>query len=53
MEKFVFLLLGFLLIGVWVMCRMVFHVQNGFINAPLLIGVLALMVHFAIGRRMA
>ena len=52
MERIVFLFLGVLLIGVWFFGKLAFHVHNGFINAFLFIGVLALMVHFAMPRRM-
>jgi len=38
--------LAFLFFGIWLVSRLAFHIAGGFIHILLVIGVIALVVHF-------
>jgi hypothetical protein len=52
-EDFLFLILFFMLIGVWLVMWIGLHLAGGMIHLLLLIAVIALILHLARGRRAA
>ena len=50
-EDFLFLILFFMLIGVWLLVWIGLHLAGGVVHLLLLIGVIALILHLAHGRR--
>jgi len=50
MYSSLFLVLFFVLIAVWVLGWLAFHVAGGLIHIVLIVAVISLIVHFARGR---
>jgi hypothetical protein len=48
--KFLLLFLGFLFIGIWLVSFIAFHVASGLIHILLVIGIIAIVMHFLTGR---
>jgi putative effector of murein hydrolase LrgA (UPF0299 family) len=48
--RFLFLILAFLFFGVWIVSFLAFHVAGGLIHLLLVIGIIALVIHFVRGR---
>jgi hypothetical protein len=48
--RFSFLILGFLFLGIWLVSFVAFHVASGLIHILLVIGIIALIIHFMRGR---
>ncbi len=48
---FIFLILFFLLIGIWLTAWLAFHVAGGLIHLLLIFAVISLVVHFFRGRQ--
>jgi len=53
LRDFVFLLLFFILLGVWIFGWLAFHIAGGLIHLLLLLAVISLVVHLFRGRRAA
>ena len=53
LRDFLFLILFFVLIGVWAMAWLAFHVAGGLIHLLLLVAVISLIVHLFRGRTAA
>ena len=51
--NFLFLILFFILIGVWLVMRIGFHIAGGLIHLLLIIAAVSLVVHLFRGRRTA
>ena len=47
--RFLFLLLAFLLFGVWIVSWLAFHIAGGLIHILLMVGVILLVIHFLRG----
>jgi len=52
-RDFLFLILFFILLGMWVVGWLAFHIAGGLIHLLLLIAVIFLIVHLFRGRRVA
>ncbi len=52
-RDFIFLILFFVLIGVWLAGWAAFHIAGGLIHLLLILAVVSLVVHFVSGRRSA
>jgi hypothetical protein len=50
-EDFLFLILFFMLIGVWLVMWIGLHLAGGFIHLLLIIAVISLIMHLVRGRR--
>jgi putative effector of murein hydrolase LrgA (UPF0299 family) len=48
--RFLFLILAFLFFGIWLVSFLAFHIAGGLIHLLLVIGVIALIIHFMRGR---
>jgi hypothetical protein len=53
LRDFLFLILFFVLIGVWAMAWLAFHVAGGLIHLLLIVAVISLIVHLFRGRSAA
>jgi hypothetical protein len=53
LRDFLFLILFFVLLGVWAMAWLAFHVAGGLIHLLLIIAVIFLVMHLFQGRRAA
>jgi putative effector of murein hydrolase LrgA (UPF0299 family) len=51
--RFLFLILAFLFFGVWLVSFVMFHIAGGLVHLLLVIGVVALVIHFIRGARAA
>ena len=50
MREFLFLMLGLICFGVWIVSWLAFHVAGGLIHILLIVAVISLLVHFMRGR---
>lgn len=50
---FIFLLIFFVLLGIWVFAWLAFHVAGGLIHLLLLLAVIALLLHLFRGRQVS
>jgi len=48
--RFLFLILGLLFFGIWIVSFLAFHIAGFAIHILLIIGVIALIIHFARGK---
>jgi len=48
--RFLFLILGFLFFGIWIVSFLAFHIAGAMIHLLLVIGVISLVIHFMRGR---
>ena len=46
MRDFIFLILALLFFGIWLVSWVAFHIAGGLIHLLLVVGVIALVVHF-------
>ena len=53
LRDFVFLILFFVLLGVWATAWLAFHVAGGLIHLLLIVAVISLILHLFRGRRAA
>jgi hypothetical protein len=53
LRNFLFLILFFVLLGLWVMAWLAFHVASGLIHLLLIVAVISLVMHLFRGRRAA
>ena len=51
LRDFLFLILFFVLLGVWAMAWLAFHVAGGLIHLLLIIAVISLVLHLVRGHR--
>jgi len=51
MMRFLFLIVFFILLFVWVLAFLAFHIAGGLIHLLLLLAVISLIVHLFAGRR--
>jgi len=49
--RFLFLILGFLFFGVWIVSFLAFHIAGALVHLLLVIGVIAIIIHFISNRR--
>jgi len=49
--RFLFLILGFLFFGIWIVSFVAFHVAGALVHLLLVIGVIAIIIHFMSNRR--
>jgi hypothetical protein len=47
--RFLFLILAFLFFGLWLVSFLAFHIAGGLIHLLLVIGIIALVIHFIRG----
>jgi putative effector of murein hydrolase LrgA (UPF0299 family) len=50
LRGFIFLILACFFFGIWLISWLAFHVAGGLIHILLVIGVIALVIHFLSGR---
>jgi hypothetical protein len=48
--RYLFLILGFLFVGVWLAAWLAFHIASGAVHLLLVIGLIGLVLHFVRGR---
>jgi hypothetical protein len=53
LRDFLFLILFFVLLGIWAMAWLAFHVAGGLIHLLLIVAVISLILHLFRGRRAA
>lgn len=53
MRGFLFLILAFVFFGIWLVSWLAFHVAGGLVHILLVIGIIALVIHFMRGRTTA
>lgn len=53
LRDFLFLILFFVLLGVWATAWMAFHVAGGMIHLLLIIAIISLVIHLFRGKRAA
>jgi len=51
--RFLFLILGFLFFGIWIVSFLAFHIASALVHLLLVIGVIAFIIHFISNRRAA
>ena len=51
--RFLFLILAFLLFGIWIVSWLAFHIAGGLIHILLVAGVILLVIHFLRGNSSA
>jgi hypothetical protein len=50
-RDFIFLVLFFILVGVWLLAWVAFHVAGGLIHLLLIVAIISLLLHLFRGRR--
>jgi hypothetical protein len=48
--KFLFLILGFVFFGIWIVSFVAFHVAGALVHLLLVLGIIAIIIHFLTAR---